>query len=278
MNRLLAACALALPPAFAQGATLNNFYSNTVVFGDSLSDNGTFGVQATDTDVWAGQLGITTASGRNFAALGARAIPNAVQSDFLEQIATFDAAMPSLPEFSQAVVWFGGNDLLNITNPAVEIPLAISVITSGIINLAQNYGIDRVVIPGLPDFSQIPAALGDPSAQAASLAFNNGLISTTALLNSLGIDARYVDIAGLVNDARSNPDFTNTTDTCLRGAISCDGFLFWDPIHPTGQAHALVAEAIAAELAPVPLPAGGVLILTGLFALGVVRTRKSATV
>lgn len=275
MKHILAACALALAPALAQGATMPNLYTNTVVFGDSLSDAGTFGVQATDTDVWAGQLGISTDTGRNYATLGARALPNATQPDFLEQIAAFDAASPHLPDYSQAVVWFGGNDLLNLTNLA-EIEMAVGTIAAGALNLAANYGIDRVVLPGLPDLSLVPARLGDPLAQAASLGFNGALIDAVSFLNSQGVDARYVDVVAVFAAAQSDPTFTDTTGTCLRGAISCDGFVFWDPIHPTGAAHALLAEAIATELAPVPLPAGAPLVLTGLLAFGVLRRARRA--
>ena len=184
----------------------------------------------------------------------------------------FAQAQPRLPEYSQAVVWFGGNDLLNLTTPA-EIGLAVASITTGILNLSANFEIDRFVIPGLPDFSQIPAAFGSAEAQAASLGFNQGLLESIALLTSFGIDARYVDIAGLVADAQASGAFPNAGICVATG--DCDGYLFYDPIHPTGAAHALVAEAIAAELAPVPLPAGGALVLTGLFAFGALRWRQS---
>ena len=248
-------------------------FSNTVVFGDSLSDPGNtpFG-QFTNTDVWATQLGLGVDSGRNFAVGGARAIPNSVTSDFAEQVTQFVQAMPRLPDYSQAVVWFGGNDLLNLTTPA-EIGLAVANITTGILNLSANYGIDRFVIPGLPDFSQIPAAFGDPAAQAASLGFNQGLSDSTTLLRALGVDARFVDTAALFADAQASGAFPNPGICADTG--DCDGFLFYDPIHPTGAAHALLAEAISAELAPVPLPAGGALVLTGLFAFGALRWRQN---
>ena len=250
-----------------------NMFSNTVVFGDSLSDPGNTPLgQFTDTDVWATQLDIGATNRRNFAVGGARAIPNAATSDFAEQVTQFAQAQPRLPDYSQAVVWFGGNDLLNLTNPA-EIGLAVSSITTGILNLSANFGIDRFVIPGLADFSTIPAAFGDPTAQALSLAFNQSLIDSIALLSAFGIDARYVDIAAVLASAQASGDFPNP-GVCV-GTGDCDGFLFYDPIHPTGAAHALLAEAISAELAPVPLPAGGALVLTGLFAFGALRWRQS---
>ncbi len=263
MKRLLAACAIALAPVLTQAATLpSSVYSNTVVFGDSLSDAGTFGVQATDT-------------GRNFATLGARAIPNATESDFAEQLAIFDEAAPHLPDYSQAVVWFGGNDLRALTSP-LDIGLAVGNITAGVMSLSTNYGIDRFVLPGLPDLSQIPERYLDPSAFFASQAFNEGLIGAVRLLNGMGIDTRYVDIGAVFDDVIADPALINPPETCERGLLPCENYAFWDGIHPTGVAHARVAEAIAAELAPVPLPAGAPLILTGLLALGALRWRRGA--
>ena len=285
MHRLLAACVIALAPTLSHGATV---VSNTLVFGDSLSDPGNIdGNQFSDGDVWATQLGLDLASGVNFAVGGATAAINPVASDFAEQRSDFAASGVRLAEFSQAVVWFGGNDLLDLlSNPLLDpttvINNAVGSLFFGIQDLAFNSGVDRFVVAGLPNFAEIPAAFGSTDAARASLSFNGAVQTAIAGLNASGIDTRFVDIAAVVAQVQADPAFTNLPpETCLQGAIDCTGFAFWDPIHPTEAAHVFVADAISAELvdieiAPVPLPAGAVLLLTGLVAFGALSRRQAA--
>ena len=76
--------------------------------------------------------------------------------------------------------------------------------------------------------------------------------------NSLNITT--VDLFWLVGGMLSQPDafgLTNVTDTCVtfgvtKGAIckNRDEYLFWDPLHPTKNVHAMIAEAAFAALPP----------------------------
>ena len=50
----------------------------------------------------------------------------------------------------------------------------------------------------------------------------------------------------------------------------CQGFLFFDGVHPTTAGHALLAGAFAAA---VPAPAALALVLSGLVALALARRR-----
>ncbi|MBF9036290.1 hypothetical protein HKCCE2091_18760 [Rhodobacterales bacterium HKCCE2091] len=277
MIRFLTAAAFAALPVTAIAATHDPIAENTVVFGDSLSDPGFFGFQLTNGDVWAAQLGLDAASGRNFAVAGARAIPNPVTSDFDEQRAAFATATPTLSPYTTAVVWFGGNDLLNLSDPA-EIQLALSEIASGVGELAAGFGITRFVLPGLPDLGLVPASAGiEAQASAASQAFNGGLQQVVAMLRAQGLSVAYADIASAYSDALADDAaFPFDSGTCLSGAISCDGYLFWDAVHPTEAAHARIAAVIAAEISAIPLPAGGWLLAAGLGLLAARRRRPVA--
>ncbi|MBF9029787.1 VPLPA-CTERM sorting domain-containing protein [Rhodobacterales bacterium HKCCE3408] len=274
MFRHFAAALLAAMPFAVSASTM----SNTVVFGDSLSDPGVFGAPFTNGDPWTTQLGLDLASGRNFAVGGARAIPNPTLSDFAEQRMAFAGSTPSLSPTTRVVAWFGGNDLLNISDPRlapVVVGTALGSIAAGVLELNAVYGISRFVLPGLPDLGQVPAGASVPGATLLSQQWNAGLQQTAALLETFGLKVRYADVAGEFQSILADPAFTNTTGHCFQGAISCDGYVFWDPVHPTEAVHARIAEVISAEIAALPLPAGAWLMIAGLGGLTLVARRRT---
>jgi hypothetical protein len=48
---------------------------------------------------------------------------------------------------------------------------------------------------------------------------------------------------------------------------------FFDPVHPNSVIHQEIAELVSAEIAAIPLPLPGVLLLIGIGAIGAVRRR-----
>jgi phospholipase/lecithinase/hemolysin len=290
MKRILFGLAMALMATGAPAAPARMPWSDLVVFGDSLSDNGNYGagIVATNGNTWAGQLGALPwiAGGTNFAYGGAKAVTDAdFAPDFTAQRALFAGAMPALGHDPVAVVWFGGNDLLNAADPTA-IPNAIAAIGAGIGELATNFGFTRFLVPGLPDLSLIPRFNAAPdtlrlTAQAASAAFNTALKALVATSVAGGLDARFLDIDAIFDALLDDPatfGFTDTKGHCARGAIDCAGYVFWDDIHPTEATHAIIAAAVRDALmpAPVPLPAGGFLLVAGLGALVALRRRRPA--
>lgn len=280
---LAAAFATLSVPAIAAPADLP--WSDLIVFGDSLSDAGNFGgLVATDGTTWAGQLGAlpATAGGTNFAYLGATAVSNADASpDFAEQRTLFAGSALTLGANPLVVAWFGGNDLLNAAD-ASAIGNAVTQIAAGVTSLASTFGLTNFVLPGLPDLGLIPRNLNDPVASAtatfAANAFNAALQAFVGTANASGLTVTYLDVNAIFNDILANPadfGFADVTNFCLGGAISCDGFLFWDDIHPTAAAHAIIADRLlqAVEPAAVPLPATGLLLLGAFAGLGLLRRR-----
>lgn len=260
-------------------------WSDLIVFGDSLSDAGNLGLVATDGTTWAGQLGAAPAvlGGTNFAYLGATAVSNGGTPDFFEQRALFAGSGLSLGANPLVVAWFGGNDLLNAAD-ASAIVAAVSQIGAGVMDLATNFGLTDFVLPGLPDLGLIPRNIGNPVASAmatgASLAFNAALKSFAETATASGLTVTYLDVDALFDEIAADPlafGFTDITGTCERGVIDCDTYLFWDDIHPTDRTHALLAERIVRAVTPaeVPLPAGGVLLLTALAGVSLLRRRRS---
>ena len=66
------------------------------------------------------------------------------------------------------------------------------------------------------------------------------------------------DLYGIFNDMAANPEaygLTNVAETCVTFGVlkdafckDRDGYLFWDPLHPTKKAHALMAEDALEQL------------------------------
>jgi len=257
--------------------------------------------QITNGDTWATQLGLDLASGRNFAQAAARAVPtdpipfeiNGVTipldvPDFDAQRALFKSANPDLGTNSLALVAIGGNDIrdaLASGDLVGGITSAVEAIVVGVGDLLTS-GMDNVLVFGAPDLGLTPQAssLGiSDLATTASFSFNTEL--RTQLASTFGptpaID--YFDMFGFFNEIQSNSaayGLTNTSDPCVflilaDPTATCDGFAFYDDLHPTEHVHGLLADAVHAQLvAPIPLPAGGLLLLSGLAGLGALARRR----
>lgn len=264
-----------------------------VVFGDSLSDPGNFptGQTFTNGQPWAGQLGAGPFRdcGANFAFGGAQAVTNFdLSPDFDAQRALFRAVMPALGPDPLVVAWFGGNDLRNQTDPAMvpaTVGAAIAAVGRGISDLA-GLGLTRFILPNLPDLGEIPENAARPDAvralvTRASRGFNAALEALAVAGRAQGLDMRVFDTAGLFRTILGDPaaygfDAGKLTTPCGGGTGPCDGFLFWDGIHPTAAAHALIADGIGVLVQPaaVPVPAAGWLLLAGMGGLAAVGRRE----
>jgi phospholipase/lecithinase/hemolysin len=191
----------------------------------------------------------------------------------------------SLPPNALFVVWGGANDVgdaleeaLSTGNPLdpAELPAAVSAL-DGILRGMAAAGAVNFLVPNLGDLGLTPkfaAAAG--AATDATVAFNDLL---AAMLDELlfelpGLNLTALDFFGLSWAVAADPDaygFTNTTEACLTtAACNPDEFLFWDDLHFTTAAHAILGKD---AYDAVPLPAPLVLMLTGLVALAAARRR-----
>ena len=212
-------------------------------------------------------------AGTNYAVGAARAYEDGLNVNLSAQVDAFLGQVGGVAA-SDALytIEFGGND---IRDALLAYPTGHGAILQGA-NLSIFNNIMRLYAAGArtfivwraPNVGLTPAIrrLDTISPGAAQLAkgltqgFNAGLDGVVAQLSALlpGIRIVRLDAFGLLQNIVSAPDafgLTDVTAACVTPGIApftCerpDEFLFWDGIHPSNAAHAIIANEAALALA-----------------------------
>jgi len=277
LPRLCAAIAVGAVTHIAQGDGIT--FSDVIVFGDSLSDNGNlydltggfipisppyYEGRFSNGPVWvehlAPQFGVPADAMTNYA------IGGSTTDDVLDTQIADHIDNGSSPGDALHIFWAGANDFLasDAGDPIDPIIFdAMANIEDSITTLA-GVGATTFLMPNLPDLAVTPRYLHDNPGDADrahdyTLAFNDALTGLIASLESdLMIDIFQLDTFSLMNDIIADPSlfgFTNVTDRALLtdGTIvdNPNEYLFWDDLHPTAPAHELFAT-YAADAIPAP--------------------------
>ena len=267
-------CVFLLFPLSVFGAT----FDTIVVFGDSLSDNGNIYALTGNTspdpteyyqgrfsngEVWVEYLADTgffdctlVDKAQGGAETGAGTFP---PNDGLNtQVTEYITDNPIVPDNVLFVIWIGANDMFTITDPAdapVVIATAVTNIQTALESLA-TYGVECILILNLPDLGSTPLYYGTAGAANATLisqSFNTSLAQVVSTFESAnpGITVYEMDIFDMFEDIVDDPShygFTNVTDALKDDPFyvgpwdNPDGYVFWDDIHPTTEAHEVIAE------------------------------------
>lgn len=258
-------------------------FTDVVVFGDSLSDVGNtalnplvqlFGqgsiVSAvngrfTNGQVWveplADKLGLpgsastrSDAGGDNYAHGGARTGSGTQTLGTIDNLGTQVSSYVNnnTPTGSELfILWGGGNDLLD----AAATPQTVRNNMSAHVSALAGDGAARFLVMNLPLLGDVPRNLGtanQATLNSQSVAYNSLLDAEMASLEStLGIDIAVFDVADAFNRLVTEPalfGFTNTTQPAFdveteTAVANPDQYVFWDEIHPTAAAHAILANA-----------------------------------
>jgi phospholipase/lecithinase/hemolysin len=194
------------------------------------------------------------------------------------------------------ISWIGGNDVRDLVgnaNPLAIIEQQLDALFGTFTGLL-NSGVTQLFVPNLPDLGAIPENRGtsnQTAATAVTQAWNSSLFSRLfELNNSTTADIYFFDVFSLFDGLLNNPaaeGFSNTTGQCRsvvfvifeRSCGSPSSFVFWDAIHPTTAAHAVLGQAAfdlvsnRSVLAKVSSPA--VFTLFALVLVGIVIRRKT---
>ena len=248
---LAAALVLATAPAMAKDAQ----YSNTIFFGDSLTDSGYFrpvlirligadgasiGKFTTNPNlVWSEHLAERYGTqaqpngngqtGTNYSAGGAR-----VDVDVTNALGQVPALTTQLERYLQSTggkadpnalysVWGGANDLFSITTPASAPGIISGAVTAEIGMIAQlkNAGARYILVPNIPDLGMTPTFIRGGAAMMAqgtaiSTAYNDALYQGLA---GAGLQVIPVNANAFLHEVVANPGaygFTNVTGVGCR--------------------------------------------------------------
>jgi phospholipase/lecithinase/hemolysin len=234
-------------------------FEHLVVFGDSLSDTGNAG-RFSNGPVWveylADRLGLKLSpsqrGGTNFAVGGARLDPRSGPHSLRAQADAF-LRMPKPSGRTLVIVYGGGNDLLAaVGHPhgPTMVDAAVSALRSMVADLIAH-GATDILVPNLPDVGITPEVQARGSravteARTLSSRFNAALEGALAeaAANS-GVRLYRLDVWSMAERARADPaafGFVEIAKPCNMSG-QCEGYLFWDHVHPTTQAHQRLAEA-----------------------------------
>ena len=301
-------------PSVGVAKSITDTYSTFWAFGDSLSDNGNlfaatgipgapyFNGRFSDGPVWNegiinqfarenGQAPAVSALGLN---TGNFAIGAALATDKTNLLGPLPGLAAQVGAFLTSTAVTGSNPLLSFWAGANDVFQNIDGLGGGvtaareaadavvgvIAALSANPVFDDFLVFNLPDLGLTPRFAGtvlQQEATDAAEAFNTRLDIGLAFL-APNINVTKIDVLNLLRDATANPGafgVTNTNAPCIAVLVVCPTSLFFDDVHPTAKVHALIEAEVRSALAPVPLPAGGMLLVFAVATFGAVRRRKT---
>ena len=202
-----------------------------------------------------------------------------------KQVSDYLAVYP--PSASELYVFWGGANDVFAGLVAGETPdplVSVANLAQLIRTMVTEGGAEHLLVPNMPPLGRTPWGLTLTSQQQQQLdllsaGFNSALSTQLAQLRS-NLDVRIdeLDIYGTFMEAVNNPagyGLSNVTEPALSAPAGADPdeYLFWDEVHPTAAAHALIGN-MAADLVLVPEPGSLALLAAGSVGLIALAWRR----
>lgn len=148
-----------------------------------------------------------------------------------------------------------------ISQAADIVPNLAGDISTTLIQLGQdtnsliNLGARMLIVPNLPNLGLTPAFNTNPALEAVGNALSSAHdAALPGIMQSLhettGANIIVLNVQALLNNAVANPaeyGLTNVTGYCA-GTASCQGYLFWNDVHPTTYAQSIIGAYAARSL------------------------------
>jgi phospholipase/lecithinase/hemolysin len=224
--------------------------------------------------------------------LGSGPLPGLpVNTGVLGQVATFAGQLGGglADAAGLYVVWAGANDVEYLgATPAVVQQAIVNLVQA--VGTLHGLGARNFLLPGLPDLGLTPAAAAQPPGTATALSalstqFNAALGQSYQQLAAAlpGVTFYGFDVAHIQRTVAQAPQsygFTDVTTPCFGGYVGVPGPIcsdptgrfYWDALHPSAHAHALLGAQFAATV--VPEPATALLLALGVLTLSLTRRRR----
>ncbi|MBV9377007.1 MAG: PEP-CTERM sorting domain-containing protein [Alphaproteobacteria bacterium] len=178
----------------------------------------------------------------------------------------------------------GLDDIAKCDDPACIIRSILSTAVSYAVDIytidaeLEAAGAKNILVWNVPDLGKTPAVLAD-GPLASILGTTVASAMNLALLGAIGADpdVKLFDDFDLLDGVIADPGafgLSNVTDACAQ-FLNCDPseFLFWDGIHPTSAAEAIMSDMIDSLV--VPEPSTLALLGVALLGLGFMRWRSA---
>ena len=250
-------------------------------YADRSFSNGPVWVQDLAQDLGLPPLKPSLAGGTDFAYGGAKTgqTPNhgLNPTDLTSQYTQFLQQSPSPQPGALYALWIGANDVLDIANDGsltsqqqqVDVKDAVNNEVAVIGGLAAH-GAQNLLVLNVPDLGSTPyeqerGATTAQTASSLSSLYNSELAAALQPLEASGaVKVDLVDSFSVLDQAKADPaahGFTDVSNPVWTGGLTDPGsgtlhasgsaqnqFLFFDSLHPTAQAHSLLASGIAQNL------------------------------
>lgn len=238
-------------------------WDKIVAFGDSLSDNGPDDGNgiclASNGPVWLDYLAdsMRDVELEDLALCGAQTdgpwiAEGTINIGMIQQIKDYIASLPADADLSGILftVLIGGNDFL-AWGPTEEVISAAITNINDALQALVFAGAKDILVMKLPDLGLAPALVDTPLSPAytsGSRAFNTYLTQLVCEFRGAFPKVKFymADTFELLQYAVENAEalgFTNVDGTCVAGGAlpSCEGYIFYDGIHPTTATHQYLA-------------------------------------